>query len=135
MIKNRAIFVQGDSRGKHFVSSTMNLTSMGTDQEEVHRGFGRRLLLFVPLCVYLRKVGPLFRKIFQSENSRYRAGGNAGATVDTLIRFDIKLLDLLEIRFVLLGVNAIDRADIDTCRIFGTNARFSDYINHNKILL
>jgi hypothetical protein len=47
---------------------------------------------------------------------------------------DIQHFRRLKLGFVLPGVDAIDRADIDTRRILRANARFTDDIGHARLL-
>src|SRR5690242_17809120 len=52
---------------------------------------------------------PLLRQIVEGEDRRYRANRHAGAAVDAFYGIDVEHLRVRVGRFILLGVNAIDR--------------------------
>jgi hypothetical protein len=54
----------------------------------------------------------------------------AGAAVNAALGIDIHLSRGFEARLVLLGMNAIGGANVDTKRIL--NARISNYISHDE---
>src|SRR3974390_1275841 len=83
--------------------------------------------------VLLGEGGPLFRKIIQREDRRNRTDRNAGAAVDALYRIDVKHFGAGVLFLILLGMYAINRASVNACRVFYTNAGFRDYVCHKKI--
>jgi 6-pyruvoyl-tetrahydropterin synthase len=76
------------------------------------------------------ELRPLLRQVVERENRRHGAHRDAGAAVDALHRVDVEHLGLGEVGLVLLRMDAIDRAGVDAGGIFGSNARFSDYVCH-----
>ena len=82
--------------------------------------------------VFLGKVSPLFRKIVEREDGRYRAGRNAGAAVDALDWVDEELVRLGEAVFVLFGVDAIDRTCVYTGGVLGADTGFCNDVGHLK---
>jgi hypothetical protein len=94
--------------------------------------FGRSgsTLFRVPVRVDRCKVSPLLRQIFQGKDRCHRTNRDAGAAVDTFHGTDIKLRLGLECGLIFPRVDAIDRADIDACRILCSDTRLSDYVRH-----
>src|SRR6202007_326962 len=84
----------------------------------------------VKSCVFLDKFLLLFRHIFERMNRIGGAGGNACAAVDAAFGIDIHLGRGLEGRLVLLGGDAVGRANLNTEGVF--NARVSNYISHDE---
>jgi hypothetical protein len=82
-----------------------------------------------------REVPPLIGKIVHSEDCRDRANGHARSAIYTLDWIDVELGRLFKLRFVLLGVNAIDRAGIHTSGVLHADAGFGDHISHGMFLL
>ncbi len=66
----------------------------------------------VPISVDRREAIPLFREIFEGENSGHRANGYAGSAIDAFGRVDVELRLGLEGRFVLARMDAVHGADI-----------------------
>src|SRR5438128_4531114 len=73
---------------------------------------------------------PLFRKIVERENRRYRAYGDACAAVNTLDRVNVEHFFASMLRIFLLRMYAIDGAGVHACAVFGADARLCDYIGH-----
>jgi hypothetical protein len=90
----------------------------------------RYRLLLIKVGVNRRKTGPLLRKIFQCENRRHRANGNARAAVNALIGIDEELFLGFEVSFVLARVDAIDGANIDTGSVLRSDARLGNHVRH-----
>jgi hypothetical protein len=82
------------------------------------------------VCIDLGKVLPLLGQIIQSKDRRYRANRDTSATINALHWVDVKLSIGCERVFVLARMNAVNRAGIHTGGVFGSNARFSDYVCH-----
>jgi hypothetical protein len=91
------------------------------------------------MCVFLPaekggipggKIGPFLRKIIKRENRGYGTDRHTRATIDAFYRIDIQHLFRFELLGVLLWVDAINRAGIDTGSVFCANARFSNYVSH-----
>jgi hypothetical protein len=94
--------------------------------------FGRSglALIRIPVRINRRKVSPLFRQIFQSEDRRHRANRDAGAAVNTLHGANVKLRLRLKLRFIFTRMDAIDWTDIDACGVFRSDTGLSDYVRH-----
>jgi hypothetical protein len=87
-------------------------------------------LLLIERGVLLDKFLLLFGHVFNGVNRVRGASGNAGAAVDAALRIDIHLSRGFELRFILLGMDAICGADLDAERVF--NAGISNYIGHDE---
>ena len=87
-------------------------------------------LLLVESGVLLDKLLLLLGHILQRVNRVGGASGNAGTTIDAALRIDIHLSRCFELRFVLLGMDAIGGADLDAERVF--DASISYYIGHDE---
>jgi len=109
--------------------------SLGVHRSAEGKGSNVLLVCLVPIRIDLSKPRPFLWQVFQGKDRRDGASRNTGTTIDAFIRFNVQLLELLERGLILLRMDAIDRANIHACRILRTNARFSDYIDHNKLLL
>src|SRR6185503_20319309 len=72
--------------------------------------------------VLASKVGPLLRQVVERENRRYRTNRNTSPAVDTLHRIDINQLFSGELGIFFFGMDAIHRAGVHTCRVFGSDA-------------
>jgi hypothetical protein len=94
--------------------------------------FGRAgsTLIRVPVRIDRRKVSPLFREIFQSEDRRHRANRDAGSAVNTFHGANVELRLGLKFRFILTRMNAIDWTDVDACGVFRSDTGLSDYVRH-----
>jgi hypothetical protein len=75
----------------------------------------------------------LFCKLVQGMDGIRGANGHARAAINAAFRIHIHLRRLLKTCLVLLGMNAIGRADIGTECVLDTG--ISDYIGHDSALL
>jgi hypothetical protein len=82
--------------------------------------------------VLLGEICPFIRQVVGGEDGRYRTDRDTCAAVDALHGVDIQHLFALKVCFILFGMNTIDGAGIDTRTIFGSDARFCDYVSHLK---
>src|SRR5436309_1379701 len=73
---------------------------------------------------------PLVRRLLQGEDRLDGAGVDAQPAVDALLRMDVEHLPVL-----VLAVDAVHRADVDTGRILRADARFADDVSHTGPLL
>ena len=80
------------------------------------------LLVGVVLRVDLDIVRPLVRHLVVRKDGLNRTCRDAGTTINALVRMDVELLLRLELVFVLPGMDAIDRTDVNTGCVFRTNA-------------
>src|SRR5262249_17528316 len=80
--------------------------------------------------VLLREVRPFLWKVVERENCGYWADGDARPAIDAFNRIDINQLFTAKFRVVLLGMNAIHRARVYACCIFGPDAGFCYYVSH-----
>jgi hypothetical protein len=83
------------------------------------------------VCVDLNKMFPLVRNCRLFKDSRYRASGLTSATIDALIGVDKEMFRLFIPVLIGRRMNAIDRANIYTGRVFYTDTRLGDYIGHS----
>src|SRR5439155_24836484 len=87
-----------------------------------------------PVCVPIGVDGseavPLFREVFQRENSGHGANRYASATIDAFGRVDIKLSLRLESRLILARMDAVHRADIHARGVFCADARLGNHVSH-----
>ena len=74
------------------------------------------------LRVQINEIAPLVRRFVERVDRLHRTGRHAGAAVDALVGMDIQHLGGLEIGLILPGMNAIDRADVDTGSVLGADA-------------
>jgi hypothetical protein len=87
-------------------------------------------------CVEFRVMFPLLGEIIQRKNRGDRADGHACAAIDTLHWIDVELRDFFKagaailIGRVLLGMDAIYRAGINTGSILDPDAGFGNDIGH-----
>src|SRR6266852_8622606 len=88
-------------------------------------------LFCVPIGVDWGEAIPLFRKIFERENSGDRANGYASAAIDAFGRVDVQLRLSLERRFVLARMDAVHRTDIHTRGVFCADARLGNHVSHS----
>jgi hypothetical protein len=88
------------------------------------------LLLLVIGSVFLDEFLLVFRDIFQCMDRVGGASGNACATINATLGIDIHLGRGLEAGLVLLGMDAIGRANLNTEGVF--NARISNYVGHDE---
>src|SRR5216684_7548721 len=89
-------------------------------------------LFCVPIGVDRGEAIPLFREIFERENSGYRANGYAGATINAFGRVDVELRFRLESRFVLAGMDAVHRAHIHASSVFCADAGLGNHVGHQR---
>ena len=80
--------------------------------------------------VFLGEIGPLLRQIVQREDSGNGTNRHAGAAIDALDGVNIKHLDVGKSGIFFFGMDAIDRAGVDACRVLGTDAGFRNYVGH-----
>src|SRR3954469_8412122 len=92
-------------------------------------------LFFVIRCISLDEGDPFGRQIILGEDGGHGAFIDAHVAVDAGVGIDVEHFFFLEIRFILLGMNAIDRADHDAGRVFGTDAGLGDDVGHEGSLL
>jgi hypothetical protein len=78
---------------------------------------------------------PLLRQIVEGEDGRNRAHRNASTAVNTLYRIDIQQLLGRVSGLIFLGMNAVHRARIHACSVFGADARLSNHVGHKGINL
>src|SRR5579863_4373914 len=76
------------------------------------------------LRVDLGVVLPLLRNVGIGEDRFDRTGGDAGAAVDTDFRIDVEHLVFI------FAVNAVDRTNVHTRLVFGSDARLGDNVGH-----
>src|SRR4051794_27069960 len=76
------------------------------------------------------EVVPLLRQVIEGEDSGDGADRHARATIDAFYRIDIKHLFSPVCGLVLLRMNAVDRASVDTGGVLRPNAGFCDYVCH-----
>ena len=96
----------------------------------------KRALLFLlsheMLRIDLCEVSPLIGKIVHSKYCRERANGHTRSAINIVDRMDVELGRLFKAHFILLGMNAIDRARIDTSGVLHADARLSNNIGHGN---
>jgi len=80
--------------------------------------------------VLLREVSPFFGQVVGGEDGRNGAGRDTGAAVDALHRIDVKLLFIRVVGFVLLRVDAINRARIYASGVLRADTRFCNDVCH-----
>jgi hypothetical protein len=87
--------------------------------------------------VDLDEMLPLFWDIIFTENRFHRTGWLTRATVNTLVRIDVEHFSTLELRLVFPRMDAINRTDIHTSRVFvfGSNTGFADDIRRHIVIL
>src|SRR6185436_17766929 len=88
------------------------------------------LPLRVPVGVDLGVLRPLLGQLFLREDRLDRADGDAGAAIDTGLGVNVQLVLALELRLVLLGVDAVHRAHLDAGGVLRVHARFRDDVGH-----
>ena len=101
-----------------------------TSRSEARRLQSGRSLLLIKIGVFLDELLLLFRHIFERVNRVGGASGNACAAVNAAFGIDIHLGRGLEGGLVLLGMDAIGRANFNTEGVF--NARIGNYIGHDE---
>jgi hypothetical protein len=72
---------------------------------------------------------PLFWHIFIAEDGLDRASRLARATINTLLRVDVEMFDSFKLSFIFTRMDAINRANVYTSGVFGSNTRFSNDID------
>jgi hypothetical protein len=80
--------------------------------------------------VLLREIRPLVREIIEREDGRNRANRDARAAIYALHGIDVEHIVLAKIRFIFLGMDAIDRTGVHAGRIFGSDAGFRYNVSH-----
>ena len=91
-------------------------------------------LLPIVIGVDLDEMLPLFWDIIFTEDRFHRTGGLTRATVNTLVRIDVEHFSTLELRLVFPRMDAINRTDIHTSRVFGSNTGFADDIRRHIVI-
>jgi hypothetical protein len=87
-------------------------------------------LFFIKIVAVLRKKrGPLLRQIILEEDRLDRANLGADTTVDAFVRIDEVLVSIV------IGMDAVDWADLDAGPIFQSDAWFGDDIGHRGLFL
>ena len=79
--------------------------------------------------VQIGELGVFGREIVQGEDGVRRADRHAGAAIDTVVGFHIKLRRFGEAAFILLRMDAIHRAGLYTEFVFGAGVR--NYVCHS----
>src|SRR5882762_11106512 len=88
----------------------------------------------VPVGIDLREALPLFWKVFDGEDCRYRADWDAGTAVNAFIGIDVKLRCSRKLAFVFSWMNTITRADVHARSILCAHTRFGNYVCHSTLL-
>jgi hypothetical protein len=88
--------------------------------------------MLVVVRVDLGEVLPLVGQLVLGEAGVDRAGLDAGVAVDALLRVDEQLLDVVVVRLVRSGVDAVDGAHLDTGVVLGVDAGFGDHVGHER---
>src|SRR5260370_32708098 len=97
---------------------------------------GTRLMLTSKIPgVLLGESLPFFRQVVESENSRNRTDGHAGAAVNTLHGIDVHHRRAFELCVVLCGMHAVYRACMHAGRVLGSDARLCNHICHKGLVL
>jgi hypothetical protein len=91
--------------------------------------------LLVVIGVFVDELFPLGREVFEGEDRLDRALVDAQAAVDTGVWVDVELVDGFKVAFVFAGVDAVDRANRDARRVFGSDAGLRNDVGHEKNLL
>src|SRR5882672_6455172 len=89
-----------------------------------------RNLFFVISGVSLDKGDPFGREVVLWENGGDGAFIDAHVAVDAGVRVDVEHFLFLEIRLILLGMNAVDGADDHAGGVFGADAGLGNDIGH-----
>src|ERR1700730_11304550 len=84
------------------------------------------LLLSVPISIDGGKALPFLGQVFEGEDGRHRANRDASATIDAFRRINVELLFAFELRLVLAGMDAIDRANVHTSGVFCADTGFGN---------
>src|SRR6267143_3448343 len=116
----------GDRKKRHAVARRSNPEKPGASYKTA------LLSLFcIPISVDWREAIPLFREIFERENSGHRANRYASATVDTFGRVDVELSLSLESRFILARMDTVHGADVHASGVFCADARLGNHVSHS----
>src|SRR5690242_12207815 len=83
-----------------------------------------QLPVFEIVGVDLDEIAPLLRDLVFGKDRVHRAGIDAGAAVDALVRVDV-----VHVRRV-VRVNTVDRANLDAGGVFYVDTRLSDDVSH-----
>src|SRR5436305_3996951 len=87
-------------------------------------------LLAEIVSVELRVLLPLVRQLVLSEAGIHRTCLDASVAVDALLRVDVEHLDALVLGLIRGGMDAVDRADLDTRVVLGADAGLGDHVGH-----
>src|SRR5580704_7163472 len=82
------------------------------------------------LVVHRDVVIPLFRNVVFREDRGDGAGGLASAAIDAFSWMDVEQCCGSEVRFVLLGMDAVHGAGVNARRILRVHAWFADDVSH-----
>jgi hypothetical protein len=83
--------------------------------------------------VFVDEAGSFRRQILLWKNSSHWAFINTQTTVNAGGRINEKLIALCEVRFVLRGMDAINRANRNTCRVFYPDTGLGNNVGHNLL--
>ena len=87
------------------------------------------------VSIDLNVLVPLLRQILFGEDGLHGAFINTEATVDAHIRVNVQQLRILKVAAVLGGVNAVNRAHLDTRCVLGADAGFRNDVGHDRAVL
>src|SRR5216684_7265276 len=73
---------------------------------------------------------PFFRQVVEREDGGHRTHRHARAAINTFDRINEQHVTAFKLRLVLLGVDAIHRARINTGRVLRAYAGLCNYIRH-----
>ena len=91
------------------------------------------IVQYVPVRIDLREARPLFWKVFDGEDCRYRADWDAGTAVNAFIGIDVELRCSRKLAFVFSWMNTITRADVHARSILCAHTRFGNYVCHSTL--
>jgi hypothetical protein len=93
------------------------------------------ILSLIVLCVQIDETGPFLGSFIEREDRLDRTRRDARTTVDALVRMNVEHLRGLERGLVFARVNAIDRAHVNACGVFGADAGLRDDVGHYTIFM
>ena len=112
------------------VSAEAVLPACDTRQPGVRADPGRLQLVLIEGGVLLDEFFLVFGHILESVNRVRGTRGDAGPAIDAAFGIDVHLRGGLELWLVLLGMDAIGWANLDTQGVF--DAVISDYVCHDE---
>jgi hypothetical protein len=89
-----------------------------------------KLLTAEEFRVTIREIGPFLRQIVKRKYCRNRAYWNASSAIDAFDRIDIQQLFAFELFRVFFRMDAVHRACVHTCSVFGPDTGFSYNVSH-----